>query len=155
MMLADSVQAEELRQQVAAPACQAAIRRGSMKRELALKIVLAVVGLLFIALGYPMVVFIRQEPALSMQFSLYVTLGVFLLLAIRNPSASRSVIAFTAWSSFAHAALMGTQACRNMVARGELIGVAVLVTMGVVLIALAPSKGLLERASHTNQLHSH
>jgi hypothetical protein len=33
------------------------------------------------------------------------------------------VIAFTAWSSFAHAALMGAQACRNMVARGELIGV--------------------------------
>src|ERR1035441_10946081 len=78
-----------------------------MKRELALKIVLAVVGLLFVALGYPMLVFIRQEPALSMQFSLYVTLGVFLLLAIRNPSASRSMIAFTAWSSFAHAALMG------------------------------------------------
>ncbi len=41
-----------------------------MKRELALKIVLAVVGLLFVALGYPMLVFIRQEPALSMQFSL-------------------------------------------------------------------------------------
>jgi hypothetical protein len=103
----------------------------------------------------PMVVFIRQEPALSMQFSLYVTLGVCLLLAIRNPQASRSVIAFTAWSSFAHAALMGTQACRNMVARGELIGVAVLVIIGAVLIALAPSKGLLERASHPNQLHSH
>jgi hypothetical protein len=110
-----------------------------LNRELALKIALAVVGLLFIALAYPMVVFIRQAPALSMQFSLYVTLGVFLLLAIRNPSASRSVIAFTAWSSFAHAALMGTQAYRNMVARGELIGVAVLVLIGVVLIALAPS----------------
>jgi hypothetical protein len=109
-----------------------------LNRELALKIALAVVGLLFIALAYPMVVFIRQAPALSMQFSLYVTLGVFLLLAIRNPSASRSVIAFTAWSSFAHAALMGTQAYRNMVARGELIGVAVLVLIGVVLIALAP-----------------
>jgi drug/metabolite transporter superfamily protein YnfA len=115
-----------------------------MNRELALQIVLAVVGLIFIALGYPMVVFIRQEPALSMQFSLYVTLGVFLLLAIRNPPASRSVIAFTAWSSFAHAALMGTQACRNMVARGELIGVAVLVIIGVSLIALAPSKQILE-----------
>ena len=125
-----------------------------MKRELALKIVLAVAGLLFIALGYPMVVFIRQEPALSMQFSLYVTLGVFLLLAIRNPSASRSVIAFTAWSSFAHAALMGTQAWRNMVARGELIGVAVLVIIGAVLIALAPPKQLLESASHPGQLHS-
>jgi hypothetical protein len=118
-----------------------------MNRELALKIVLAVVGLLFVALSYPMVVFIRQAPALSMQFSLYVTLGFFLLLAIRNPSASRSVIAFTAWSSFAHAALMGTQACRNMVARGELIGVAVLVIIGVAFIALAPSKQLLESPS--------
>jgi uncharacterized protein DUF6632 len=124
-----------------------------MKRELALKIVLAVVGLLFVALGYPMLVFIRQEPALSMQFSLYVTLGVFLLLAIRNPSASRSVIAFTAWSSFAHAALMGTQACRNMVARGELIGVAVLVIVGGALIALAPPKQLLASASHPGSIH--
>jgi hypothetical protein len=114
-----------------------------------------VVGLLFIALGYPMVVFIRQDPALSMQFSLYVTLGIFLLLAIRDPSASRSVIAFTAWSSFAHAALMGTQACRNMVARGELIGVAVLVIIGAVLIALAPSKQLRESPSQPSQLHSY
>jgi hypothetical protein len=118
-----------------------------MSRELALKIVLAVVGVLFIALSYPMVVFIRQEPALSMQFSLYVTLGIFLLLAIRNPSASRSVIAFAAWSSFAHAALMGTQACCHMVARGELIGVAVLVVIGVALIALAPAKQLLASTS--------
>jgi hypothetical protein len=111
-----------------------------MNREVALKVVLAVVGVLFIALGYPMLVFIRQEPALSMMMSLYVTLGVFLLLAIRNPSGSRSVIAFTAWSSLAHAALMGTQACANMVARGELIGVGVLVIIGVALIALAPPK---------------
>jgi hypothetical protein len=138
MMLADSLYADELRQRDADSPCEAAVRRRPMKRELALKIVLGAVGLLFIALAYPMVVFMRQAPALSMQFSLYVTLGVFLLLAIRNPSASRSVIAFTAWSSFAHAALMGTQACRNMVARGELIGVAVLVIIGVVLIALAP-----------------
>ena len=117
-----------------------------MNRDLALKIVLALVGLLFIVLGYPMFVFIRQAPALSMQFSLYVTLGIFLLLAIRNPWASRSVIAFTAWSSFAHAALMGTQAFLNMVAWGELIGVAVLVIIGAALIALAPSKPDLESA---------
>lgn len=125
-----------------------------MNGELALKIVTGVVGSLLVALGYPLVVFIRQEPALSMMMSLYVTLGVFVLLAIRNPSAS-SVIAFTAWSSFAHVALMGTQACRNMVARGELIGVAVLVVIGAVLIALAPSKQLLESASYSSELHSH
>jgi hypothetical protein len=109
-----------------------------MTRERALKIVLAVVGLLFLALVYPMAMFVRQEPALSMMLSLYVTLGVFLLLAIRNPLANRSLIAFTAWSSFAHAAVMGTQALGNMISRGELIGVAVLVVIGIALIALAP-----------------
>ena len=118
-----------------------------MNRQLALKIVLALVGILFLASGYPLVIFVRQEPALSMMFSLYVTLGVFLLLAIRNPSESRSVIAFTAWSSFAHAAVMGTQAWRHMVERGELIGVAILVVIGAALIALAPAKQPSESAS--------
>ena len=111
-----------------------------MNREVALKVVLAVVGVLFVALTYPFLMFVRQEPSLSMMFSLYVTLGVFLLLAIRNPSANRSLIAFTAWSSFAHAALMGTQAMRNMISRGELGGVAALIVIGVALIALAPAK---------------
>jgi hypothetical protein len=115
-----------------------------MKRERALKIVLALVGILFLASGYPLAVFIRQDPAMAMMFSLYVTLGVFLLLAIRNPAGSRSLIAFTAWSSLAHAGLMGTQAWLNMVARVELIGCAVLVAIGVALIALAPAKRVAE-----------
>ena len=118
-----------------------------MKPGLALKIVLALVGVLFLALVYPLVIFIRQEPALSMMLSLYVTLGIFLLLAIRDPSANRSLIAFTAWSSFAHAAVMGTQALRNMVSRGELIGSAVLIVIGVGLIALAPANQTAESAS--------
>jgi hypothetical protein len=119
-----------------------------MNRDIALKIVLGVVGVLFVALVYPMAVFMRPEPAMSMMFSLYVTLGVFLLLAIRNPLASRSLIAFTAWSSLAHAALMGSQAMLNMVSRGELIGVAVLAVIGVALIALAPAKQPAEPALH-------
>jgi hypothetical protein len=111
-----------------------------MNREMVLKVVLAVVGLLFLALSYPLMMFVRQDPSVSMMFSVYVTLGVFLLLAIRNPSASRSLIAFTAWSSFAHAAVMGTQAMRNMISREELVGVAVLVVVGVTLITLAPAR---------------
>ena len=111
-----------------------------MNRQVALKLVLALVGLLFLALAYPLMMFVRQDPALSMMFSIYVTLGVFLLLAIRNPLASRSLIAFTAWSSFAHAAVMGTQAMRNMISRGELVGVAILVVIGGALLALAPAK---------------
>lgn len=78
--------------------------------------------------------------------SLYVTLGIFLLLAVRNPSANRILIAFTAWSSFAHAALMALQAFRNMIPRGELIGVAVLVVIGIASILLAPVKSA-ERVS--------
>jgi len=111
-----------------------------MIRERALKVVLVVVGVLFVLTVYPMVIFVRQEPALSMMFSLYVTLGVFLLMAVRNPSAYRSLIAFTAWSSLAHGVWMGYQGMRGMVARGELIGVGVLLVIGVVLLALAPAK---------------
>jgi hypothetical protein len=117
-----------------------------MRRERALKVVLVVVGLIFCALVYPLTMFVRQEPALAMMLSLYVTLGIFLLLAARNPSANRSLIAFTAWSSFAHAALMGLQAFRNLIPRGELFGVAVLVIIGVALIALAPARQPVERA---------
>ncbi len=111
-----------------------------MTRTLALKIALGISGALFIATLYPMIVFLRAEPALAMMFSLYVTLGVFLLVAIRNPSAHRSLIAFTAWSSLVHAVVMGGQALAGMVARGELIGCAVLAVIGVVLIALAPAR---------------
>ena len=117
-----------------------------MGRERALKVVLVVVGVIFCALVYPMTMFVRQEPALAMMLSLYVTLGIFLLLAARNPSANRSVIAFTAWSSLVHAAFMGTQAFCNMVQRGELWGVAALFIIGITLIALAPGKSI-ERVS--------
>ena len=117
-----------------------------MNRERALKVVLVFVGLLFSAGIYPLIMFVRQEPALAMMLSLYVTLGIFLLLAARNPSANRSLIAFTAWSSFAHAALMAVQAFRNLIPRGELVGVAALVIIGVALIVLAPAKSV-ERVS--------
>jgi tryptophan-rich sensory protein len=118
-----------------------------MRRERALKIVLVLVGLLFSALVYPLMMFVRQEPALAMMLSLYVTLGIFLLLAARNPSANRSLIAFTAWSSFAHAAVMAVQAYQKLIERGELLGVAVLVVIGLALIALAPAKQSVELAS--------
>ena len=118
-----------------------------MRRERALKIVLVLVGLLFSAGVYPLMVFVRQEPALAMMLSLYVTLGVFLLLAARNPSAHRSLIAFTAWSSLAHATVMSVQAYLNFIARRELIGSAVFILIGVALIALAPASKPVERTS--------
>ena len=120
-----------------------------MNRERALKVVLGFVGLIFLASAYPLVIFVRQAPDLSMMFSLYVTLGIFLLLAVRNPSESRSLIAFTAWSSLAHAVVMGLQAFRNMVAQVELAGVALLALIAVALIALAPARQVAAQTSST------
>src|SRR5205085_1844307 len=120
---------------------------GTLWRERALKLVLVLVGLLFSALFYPLMMFLRQEPALAMMLSLYVTLGIFLLLASRNPSANRSLIAFTAWSSFGHAGVMAVQAFRNLIPRGELLGVAALVVIGLALIVLAPAKQPVEQLS--------
>jgi len=118
-----------------------------MRRERALKIVLVVVGLLFCAALYPLILMARQDPALAMMMSLYATLGVFLLLASRDPSAPRSLIAFAAWSSFAHAGIMSFQALLNMISRRELTGSAVFILIGVALIALPPAKQHVEKAS--------
>ncbi len=115
-----------------------------MWRERALKVVLVLVGLLFSAGIYPvtMILWHRDQSGYTdaMMLSLYVTLGILLLIAVRNPSAHRSLIAFAAWSSFAHAAVMAIMAYRDASARGYLGGVAALVVIGVPLIALAPRK---------------
>jgi low temperature requirement protein LtrA len=85
--------------------------------------------------------------AFDMMLSLYVALGIFLLIAVRNPSANRSLIAFTAWSCFAHAAVMTGTSFSKGGYRGDLWGVAVLVIIGATLILLAPAKQSGERGS--------
>ena len=117
-----------------------------MHRERALRIVLVVIGLLFCAAIYPMILMAKQDPAVAMMMSLYVTLGVFLLLASRNPSAHRSLIAFTAWSSLAHGTLMAVQASLHLIARTELIGVGVFIAIGLALIVL-PGRQSVEQVA--------
>jgi len=96
-----------------------------MNRERALKIVLVLVGLLFLAGVYPVTDSLwhanQSMYTEVMIFSLYVALGIFLLIAVRNPSANRSLIAFTAWSSFAHAAVMAVMAFQKADERRELL----------------------------------
>ena len=105
------------------------------------KVVLVIVGLLFVATIYPLVFLVRDEPTLQMMLALYVTLGVFLLLASRNPSAHRSLIAFAAWSSIAHASVMAVQAVYDVSERVHLlIGVAMFVIIGLALIVVSPAK---------------
>lgn len=110
-------------------------------REKALKVAMVIIGLLFVATVYPLLFLVRSEPTLQMMLSIYVTLGVFLLLASRQPSANRSLVAFAAWSSLAHAGVMAVQAVGDVTERVHLlIGVATFAVIGIVLLALTPTK---------------
>lgn len=122
-----------------------------MHREGALRVVLVIIGLLFSATVYPLILSLweaKQAEYGPMMLSLYVTLGIFLLLAARNPAAHRSLIGFAAWSSFAHAAVMVAQSIRDVGERGHLLGgSALFVVIGIALVALAPAKQPATRVS--------
>jgi uncharacterized protein DUF6632 len=73
----------------------------------------------------------------------YATLGVFLLIASRNPLDHVSLIRFTAWSSVVHAAIMTFQSFEGPENHGHLAGdVPALLIVGVVLLALTPGRAM-------------
>ncbi|HVB86279.1 MAG TPA: DUF6632 domain-containing protein [Candidatus Dormibacteraeota bacterium] len=126
-----------------------------MNRERALKFVMIAAGLLFVAGVYPLATSLwdwrHSDEIVPMFLSLYVTLGVFLLIAARNPTAHRSLILFAAWSSFAHAFVMLIQAVGDVAGRPDLFGMsAILVVIGVPLMALLPPKRSAELARAPN-----
>ena len=116
-----------------------------MLRERALRIVLIIVGLIFLAGVYPLITSIREgwqankEGPLPMGISLYVMQGIFLLLAARDPLANRGVITFAAWLNIAHAAVMVIMSIHLPHERRDLlVASAIFALIGVVLIALQP-----------------
>lgn len=126
-----------------------------MNRGKALRILLVLVGLIFVAGVYPLITSVRsgwqanKEDAEPMAISLYVTMGIFLLVAARNPSANRGVIAFAAWLNIAHAAVMAVMAVYLPNERHDLlIASAVFGVIGAALILLAPAK--LRMAGHSS-----
>jgi len=79
---------------------------------------------------------------LMMILGVYATLGVFLLIASKNPAAHTSLIWFTVWSSVVHAVIMGVQALTDGAERGHLVGdVPALLIVAIVLAALMPRAG--------------
>jgi len=127
-----------------------------MFRERVLKVVLLLVGLFFTAAIYPVTMDLwhrdASDPGDTMMLSLYITLGIFLLIAVRNPSAHRSLIAFAAWSSFAHSAVMSVLALGPKYVNdraGFWGGSTALVAIGVALLALSPAKASRESVSAT------
>lgn len=76
---------------------------------------------------------------LQMILGVYATLGVFLLIASREPLANLSLIWFTVWSSVVHAAIMAAQALANPEHMGHLWGdVPALLVVAAVLAFLTP-----------------
>jgi FtsH-binding integral membrane protein len=116
-----------------------------LRRERARTIVLAVLGLVFFATAIiPVVQSVVQPPRCTagpMLNAVLATLGIFVFLAARNPSAHRSLILFAAWSSFAHAAIMLVMSFQVPAQRGVLLASVALVGLGgVLLMVFAPPK---------------
>ena len=113
----------------------------------ALRFILLIVGLTFLVGLYPLM---RVWPAgfgwtpaqpeyEQMILVMFAVLGVFLLLAARDPMAYLSLIRFAAWSSLAHGLLMLIQALRDPGERANLFGdIPALLLIGIVLLVLVP-----------------
>ena len=85
---------------------------------------------------------------LQMILGVYATLGVFLLVASRNPLAHLSLIWFTVWSSVVHAGIMAMQSLANSEHRGHLLGdVPALLIVAAVLAFLTP-RGAAAKPAH-------
>jgi len=113
-----------------------------------LSVALIVVGLIFLLGVYPLTILwpegwawhqAGQSLYLQMILGIYATLGVFLLIASRNPLANRSLIWFTVWSSVVHGGIMAAQSVVYPEHRGHLLGdVPALLIVAAVLAFLTP-----------------
>ena len=113
-----------------------------------LRVALLLVGLIFIVGIYPLTIIwpsgwawhtTGQSEYLQMILGVYATLGVFLLIASRNPGAHLSLIWFTVWSSIVHGGIMAAQSLTNPAHIGHLWGdVLALFVVAAVLGALTP-----------------
>ena len=94
-----------------------------------LRIALIAVGTLFVFGVYPLTIVWPSGWAwghghshyLMMIIGVYATLGVFLILASRDPQTHSSIIRFTVWSSVVHGAIMAVQSLSDPLERGHLI----------------------------------
>ena len=122
-----------------------------MKRERAVQVVLVLVGLLYLGWGIPLFQslwhsswLVQHQDAFPMFMTVNTVLGVFLLLAVKHPARHRSVIAFGAWSTLAHActmAIMSVEASSHGMHRKDSPQDIVIVgAIGLLLLAVLPAR---------------
>jgi len=91
---------------------------------------------------------------LQMICGVYAVLGIFLIMAARDPYSNRSLISFTIWSSLVHAGIMAAQALRDGHELGHLMGdVPALLLVAAVLWFLSPAREQRSR-NLTGQAHA-
>jgi hypothetical protein len=99
-------------------------------KEKLLKVALAAFGIIFL-LVYPVGLFWpsgwvwhagQGEYYLQMICAFYAVLGIFLIIASRDPAQHRSLISFTIWSSVAHGGVMAVQAVTDGHEMGHMLG---------------------------------
>jgi len=112
-----------------------------------LKASLIIFGVIFVFAVYPLTVLWPagwawhhgRSEYLEMIIAIYATLGVFLLLAARDPERHLSLISFTIWSSIVHGGVMAVQAIGSPMHTGHLVGdVPALFIVAAVLAWLCP-----------------
>jgi hypothetical protein len=116
-----------------------------------LRVMLVAVGLIFVVGIYPLTIVwpsgwswhtTGQSEYLQMILGIYATLGVFLIVASRNPPAHRSLIWFTVWSSVVHGGIMAIQSITTPEHMGHLWGdVSALLVVAAALAYLMPRSG--------------
>lgn len=124
-----------------------------------LRIVLVAVGLIFIFAVYPLMMTFwpagwrwqpNQPEYEQMILGVYATLGVFLILASRDPIRHLSLIWFTVWSSVVHGGVMAVQAFMNPTEHGHLLGdVPALLVVALALALLTPRGSTARTAKAT------
>lgn len=113
-----------------------------------LRVALILTALIFIFGVYPLMMSVspsgwrwqpKQPEYEQMIPGVYATLGVFLLIAPRNPLQHRSLIWFAVWSSLVHAGIMAFQAYQAPSEHGHLFGdIPALAIVAIVLAVLTP-----------------
>ena len=121
-----------------------------MTKERLTQIVLVIVGLVNLALIYFLFVdlwhsnwLLKQKNECDPMFlSVFVPVGVFLLIAARRPSEYRSMIALVAWWNISHSTVMAIQTVEAWMhgIHREFADVIIFLAIGVVLLALLPAK---------------
>ena len=129
---------------------QNSLNEVNVKRERLTQIVLAIVGLLNLALIYFLYMDLRHSSWLlerknevePMFLSFFIPVGIFLLVAARRPSEHRSMIALAAWWNISHGAVMAIQTVEAWIhsVQRNFNDVIVFLVIGGVLLVLLPAK---------------